>query len=203
MQNLKWRFICHRESTFQKFPVEVFVHRKKKCFRIPDYPVCHSSSGDLHAILFPILFLTVVWETITKLLVHYPGNRSGRNHSIKHMRSAIFSFFDDRNILKPALRALIALTVVFIYFQFCRYKNQFPADKLFPDFFQWGTTDRAEFLFLRKFQILFFNRNSLKTLRICSSCFSFFCCFFREECFKILSFCSFWILFQLRLIEKV
>ena len=85
------------------------------------------------------------------------------------MGSAIFSFFDDRNILKPALRALIALTVVFIYFQFCRYKNQFPADKLFPDFFQRGTTDRAEFLFLKKLQILFFNRNSLKTFRICSS----------------------------------
>ena len=49
-----------------------------------------------------------------------------------------------RQILKPALRALIALTVVFIYFQFCRYKNQLPADKLFPDFFQWGTTGRAE-----------------------------------------------------------
>ena len=136
MQNLKRRFICHHESTFQKFPVEVFVHRKKKRFGIPEHPVCHSSSGDLHSILFPILFLTVVWETITKLLVHYPGNRSGRSHSIKHMGSAIFSFFDNRNILKTALRALIALTVVFIYFQFCRYKNQFPADKLFPDFFQ-------------------------------------------------------------------
>lgn len=60
---------------------------------IPDHPVCHSSSGDLHAILFPVLFLTVVWETITKLLVHYPGNRSGRSHSIKHMGSAIFFFF--------------------------------------------------------------------------------------------------------------
>ena len=118
-----------------------------------------------------------------KTLVHYPGNRSGRSHSIKHMGSVIFSFFDDRNILKPALRTLIVLTVVFIYFQFCRYKKQFPADKLFPDFFQWGTTDRAEFLFLRKFQILFFNRNSLKTLRICSSCFSLFAflLFFPEE----------------------
>ena len=119
------------------------------------------------------------------------------------MGSAIFSFFDDRNILKPALRTLIVLTVVFIYFQFCRDKNQFPAYKLFPDFFQRGTTDRAEFLFLRKFQILFFNRNSLKTFRICSSCFLFFCCFFWKECFKILCFCSFWILFQFRLIEKV
>ena len=203
MQNLKWRFICHRESPFQKFPVEVFIHRKKKCFGISDHPVCHSSSGDLHAILFPVFFLTVVWKTITKLLVHYPGNRSGRSHSIKHMGSAIFSFFDDRNILKPALRALIALTVVFIYFQFCRYKDQFPADKLFPDFFQRGTTDRAEFLFFRKFQILFFNRNSLKTLRICNSCFSLFCCFFRKNCFKILCFYSFRILFQFRLIEKV
>ena len=203
MQNLKRRFICHRESTFQKFPVEVFVHRKKKRFGIPDHPVCHSSSGDLHTILFPVLFLTVVWETITKLLVHYPGNRSGRSHSIKHMGSASFSFFDDWNILNPALRTLIVLAVVFIYFQFCRYKDQFPADKLFPDFFQRDTTDRTEFLFLRKFQILFFNRNSLKTFRICSSWFSFFCCFFRKECFKILCFCSFWILFQFRLIEKV
>ena len=150
MQNLKWCFICHHGSTFQKFPVEVFIYRKKKRFRIPDHPVCHSSSGDLHAILFPLLFLTVVWETITKLLVHYPGNRSGRSHSIKHMGSAIFFFFDDRNILKFALRTLIVLTVVFIYFQFCRYKNQFPADKLFPDFFQRGTTGRAEFLFLKK-----------------------------------------------------
>ena len=66
------------------------------------------------------------------------------------MGSAIFFFFDDRNILKFALRTLIVLTVVFIYFQFCRYKNQFPADKLFPDFFQRGTTGRAEFLFLKK-----------------------------------------------------
>jgi len=119
------------------------------------------------------------------------------------MGSAIFSFFDDRNILKPALRALIALTVVFIYFQFCRYKNQLPADKLFPDFFQWSTTGRAEFLFLRKFQILFLNRNSLKPFSVCSSCFSFFCCFFRKKCFKILCFYSFWILFQFRFIEKV
>ena len=119
------------------------------------------------------------------------------------MGSAIFSFFDNRNILKSALQALIALTVVFIYFQFCRDKNQFPAYKLFPDFFQRGTTDRAEFLFLRKFQILFFNRNSLKTFRICSSCFSFFCCSFRKKCFEILCFCSFWILLQFRLIEKI
>lgn len=132
------RFICHHESTFQKFPVEVFVHRKKKRFGIPDHPVCHSSSGDLHAILFPVLFLTVVRKTITKLLVHYPGNRSGRSHSIKHMGPAIFSFFDNRNILKPALRTLIAFTVVFIYFQFCRYKKQFPADKLFPRFLSAG-----------------------------------------------------------------
>jgi len=203
MQNLKWRFICHRESTFQKFPVEVFVHRKKKRFGIPDHPVCHSSSGDLYAILFPVLFLTVVWKTITKLLVHYPGNCSGRSHSIKHMGSAIFSFFNDRNILKFALRTLIVLTIVFIYFQFCRYKNQLPADKLFPDFFQWSTTGRAEFLFLRKFQILFLNRNSLKPFSVCSSCFSFFCCFFRKKCFKILCFYSFWILFQFRFIEKV
>ena len=175
----------------------------KKRFGIPDHPVCHSSSGDLYAILFPVLFLTVVWKTITKLLVHYPGNCSGRSHSIKHMGSAIFSFFNDRNILKFALRTLIVLTIVFIYFQFCRYKNQLPADKLFPDFFQWSTTGRAEFLFLRKFQILFLNRNSLKPFSVCSSCFSFFCCFFRKKCFKILCFYSFWILFQFRFIEKV
>ena len=93
------------------------------------------------------------------------------------MSSAIFSFFDDRNILKPALRALIALTVVFIYFQFCRYKNQFPADKLFPDFFQWGTTDRAEFLFLRKFQILFSTGTPLKRSASVVLAFRFFAVF--------------------------
>ena len=176
-ENLKWRFICHRESTFQKFPVEVFVHRKKKRFGIPDHPVCHSSSGDLYAILFPVLFLTVVWKTITKLLVHYPGNCSGRSHSIKHMGSAIFSFFNDRNILKFALRTLIVLTIVFIYFQFCRYKNQLPADKLFPDFFQWSTTGRAEFLFLRKFRYFFSTGTPLNRSASVALAFRFFAVF--------------------------
>lgn len=110
--------------------------------------------------------------------------------------------FDDRNILKPALRALIALTVVFIYFQFCRYKNQFPADKLFPDFFQWGTTDRAEFLFLRKFQILFSTGTPLKRSASVALAFRFLL-FFRKNCFKILCFCSLRILFQFSLVEKV
>ncbi len=96
------------------------------------------------------------------------------------MGSAIFSFFDDRYILKPALRTLIVLTVVFIYFQFCRYKNQFPADKLFPDFFQRGTTDRAEFLFPESSRYFFSTGTPLK--RSASVALPFrFLLFFLEE----------------------
>ena len=83
MQNLKWCFICHHESTFQKFPVEVFIHRKKKRFRIPDHPVCHSSPGDLHAILFPVLFLTGFSDSFPLLFTVLFVGKGGRYHAKK------------------------------------------------------------------------------------------------------------------------
>ena len=64
-------------TPFQKFSVEIFIHGKKECLRIPDHPVCHRCPGDRHAILFPLLFLTAVGQSVTELLVHHPGNRSG------------------------------------------------------------------------------------------------------------------------------
>ena len=119
------------------------------------------------------------------------------------MSSTIFSFFDNRNILKTALRALIALTVVFIYFQFCWYKTSSRRTNSSPISFSGVPQTGQSFSSSESSRYFFFNRNSLKTLRICSSCFSLFCCFFRKNCFKILCFCSFRILFQFRLIEKV
>ena len=162
-------------------------------FRITQFAI--RSPGDRDTILFPVLFLAAVWETITKLLVHYPGNCSGRSHSIKHMSSTIFSFFDNWNILKPALRTLIVFAVVFIYFQFCRYKDQFPAYKLFPDFFQRSTTDRAEFIFLRKIQILFSTGTPLKRSASVALAFRFFAVFSgrsasRSSAFVASGFCS-------------
>ena len=110
--------------------------------------------------------------------------------------------FNDRNILKFALRTLIVLTIVFIYFQFCRYKNQFPADKLFPDFFQWDTTEGQSFSSSESSRYFFSTETPLN--RSASVALAFrFCCFFRKKCFKILCFYSFWILFQFRFIEKV
>ena len=73
---------------------------KKECLRIPDHPVCHRCPGDRHAILFPLLFLTAVGQSVTELLVHHPGNRTGRRHPIEHVCPAIFSFFDHWKILK-------------------------------------------------------------------------------------------------------
>ena len=87
-------------TPFQKFSVEIFIHGKKECLRIPDHPVCHRCPGDRHAILFPLLFLTAVGQSVTELLVHHPGNRTGRRHPIEHVCPAIFSFFDHWKILK-------------------------------------------------------------------------------------------------------
>ena len=49
---------------------------------------------------FPLLFLTAVGQSVTELLVHHPGNRTGRRHPIEHVCPAIFSFFDHWKILK-------------------------------------------------------------------------------------------------------
>lgn len=119
------------------------------------------------------------------------------------MGSAIFSFFDNWEILEFTLRTLIVFAVVFIYFQFSRYKNQFLADKRLSNFLRWCATDRTEFVFLRKIQILFLNWDTFKTLGICSSCFSFLTSILRKKCFKIFGFCSRWILFQFSLIEEI
>ena len=173
MQDLQGRLICHCEFPFQKFSVEIFIHRKKECLRIPDHPVCHRCPGDRHAILFPVLFLTAVGQSVTELLVHHPGNRTGRRHPIEHVCPAIFSFFDHWKILKFTFRTFIVFAVVFIYFQLCRDEDQFPPDKFLADLFQRSAADRTGFFFPEKIQILFFNWNTLKTFCVRGPCFSF------------------------------
>ena len=157
--------------------MKIFIHWMEECFWIPDYPVCHCCLGDRSTILLPVFFLTVVWQAVTELLIHYPRNGTLRSHSIQHMGFSIFSFFDCREILSFTFWAAVADTAIFNHLQLCRYKYQFPADEFFPDWYQTGTTDRA-FLFF-KIKIFLCHRDSFIAFYIGSPGFSPFC-FFQE-----------------------
>ena len=100
----------------------------------------------------------------SKLLIHHPCNRSGRCHTIKHMRSAIFSFFDDRDIMFAAFRTGIVDTVVFNHFYFCGNEYKFTTYKLLANLYQWSITYRTDAVFFRKIQIFPCNRDTFKTL---------------------------------------
>ena len=185
-RRLKWRFISAIANPFRSFLI--FSHRKKNASEIPDHPVCHSSSGDLCAILFPVLFLTVVWKTITT------SGTLPRRCSAKPFHKA-YGLCHLFLLMTGAILVCCGFHSSYYSihtFSVCGTKTG-SADKLFPDFFQWSTTGRAEFLFLRKFQILFLNRNSLNRSASISSFLSF-CCFSgkwqRSSAFTASGFCS-------------
>ena len=203
MKHLQRCFICHCEFPFQQFPVEEFIHRKEKCFRILDHPVCHGCPGNRCTILFPVFFLTEIRKSVAELLVHHPCNSAGRSHPIKHMRFAIFSLFNNRDPMLAALRAFIVPAVILTNFQLCRDKNQFTADKLFPDLFQSRTADGTVFLCLRKIQIFFYHWDPLETFCIRYPGFPFLWCFFRSGCFQLFHLCQCRILCQFCFVKKV
>ena len=131
-------------------------------------------TGDRNTILFPVLFLAAVRQAITKLLIHYTCNSTGRSHPMKQMWSAIFSFFYNRKITVAAFRTGIIYAVDLNYFQFCRYKDQFTTYKRFADLYQCSITNRTELILFRN--ILIF----LKRI----SC-GFFPFFWRREAFTL------------------
>ena len=183
--------------------MKVFIHRKEKCLGITDHPVCHGCSCNRDSVLFPVLFLTEVWHAVTELLVHNPCNGIRRYHSVKHVWFSVFSFSDNRKRMFAIVGTGIVYTVEFNHTQLSRNKNQFPAHKLLTDLFQWGITNRTDFFLLWKIKVSAGDWDSFKTVCICGSGFTLFCCGFSKWIWEFLSFDGSQILFHFRFIKKI
>ena len=123
---------------------------------LQDIPVIKKGKdGRSHMLYGMVSAGTVAWVMYQKFcngLPYYRQEKDWKQYGVEITRATMANWvirnseafflpmyeYFHRKLLERgfAMADLIALTVVFIYFQFCRYKNQFPADKLFPDFFQ-------------------------------------------------------------------
>ena len=135
--------------------MEVIIHRGEIIQCITDYPVCHRCSCDSNTVLFPVFFLPGIRKTVTKLLIHDPGDSICRSHTVKHMCMAVFSLFDNSNVIVITFRAKYNLSCIFRSLLTLPVRRKVRGVRILHRFYQRSVANRADFFCIRKIQIFF------------------------------------------------